>query len=66
MCYFSVIVMKKILKAWVTFLGSLNFLSFASKVGTSSTGYTFPVSSFIMFHVVFILLLDFAVKSIVV
>ena len=59
---FSVIVIKKLLKALAMFVGSFNFSSFTSKVGTCSTECTFPASFIIMFHVVFILLLDFAIS----
>jgi hypothetical protein len=50
------------LKALAMFFGSFNFSSFSSKEGTSSVECTFPVSFFIMSHVVFTLLLDFAVS----
>jgi len=59
---FSVTVIKKLLKALAMFVGSFNFLCFTSKVGTCSTECTFPASSFIMVHVVFILVLDCAVS----
>jgi len=39
-----------------------HFSSFTSRVGTCSTECTFPVSFFIMFHVVFTLLSDFAIS----
>ena len=52
MFHFSVIVIKELLKALATFVGSFSFLSFTSKVGACSTECTFPVSFFIMFHVV--------------
>jgi hypothetical protein len=58
---FSVIVKKKLLKALATIVGSVNFSLFTSKEGACSTGYPFTVSFFIMFHVVLILLLDFAI-----
>ena len=59
---FSVIVIKKLLKALATSVGSFNFSSFTSTVRTCSTECNFPVSFSIMFHVVLILLLDFAVS----
>jgi len=59
---FSVIVIKKLLKTLTTYFGYFNFSLFTSKVGTCSTECTFPISFFIMLHVVFILLLDFAVS----
>jgi len=54
--------MKKLLKALAISVGSYNFSSFASMVGTCSNECTFPVPFFIMFHVVFILLLDSAIS----
>jgi len=59
---FSVTVTKKLLKALATFVGTINFSSFTSKVGNCSVEFTFPVSILIKVHVVFILLLDFAVS----
>jgi hypothetical protein len=50
------------LKALATFFGSVNSSLFISKEGTFSMECTFPVSFFIMFEVLFILLLDFAVS----
>jgi len=58
---FSVIVIKKLLKAMAMFVGAFNFSSFTSKVGAYSTECTFPVSFLIVFDVVFILLLDFVI-----
>ena len=49
---FLVTVIKKLLKPLATFLGSFNFSSLTSKVGTCSTECIFPVSFFIMFHIV--------------
>jgi len=60
--HFSVIVVKKLLKALATSVGSFNFSSFTSKVWIHSNECTFPASFFIMVHVVFILLLDFAIN----
>ena len=51
----SEIVVKKLFKALAMFVGSFNFSSFTSKLGTCSTECTFPASLFIMVHVVFIL-----------
>jgi hypothetical protein len=48
------------LKALATIVGSVNFSLFTSKEGAYSIGCPFPVFFFIMFHVVLILLLDFA------
>jgi len=61
---FAVVVIKQLLKALASCLDHLfiYFFSFTSKVGTYSTECVFPVCFFIMFHVVFILLLDFAVS----
>jgi hypothetical protein len=63
---FPATVRKKLLKALATIDGSVNFSVFRSKEGTCSTGCPFPVFFFIMFYVVLILLLDFAVKSTIV
>jgi hypothetical protein len=49
-----------------TFDGSFNLSSFTSKAGTCTTECTFPSSFFVMSHAVYILLLDLAMKSIVV
>ena len=54
----SVIVMMKLLKALATFVRSFNFSSFSSNVRNCSTECIFPVSFFVMLHVVFILVLD--------
>ena len=51
---FSVIVVKKLLKALAMFLGAFNVLSFTGKVGTCSTECTFPVPFIIMVHIVYI------------
>jgi len=48
---------------FATFVGFFHhFASFISRVGTCSTDCTFPVSYFIIFHVVFTLLLDCAIS----
>ena len=57
---FSVIIIKKWLKALATSVGYFNFLLFTSKAGTYSTECIFTIPFFIMFYVVFILLLDVA------
>jgi hypothetical protein len=59
---FSATVRRKLSKALATIDGSVNFSLLTSKEGACSTGCPFPVSFFIMFHVVLILLLDFAVS----
>jgi len=59
---FLVTIIKKFLKALAMSVGSLNFSSFTSKVGTGSTEYTSLVTFLIIFHVVFISLLDFAMS----
>jgi hypothetical protein len=50
------------LKALALSVGSFNLSAFPSKLGPCSTECTFPVSCFILFHVVFILLIDFAIS----
>jgi hypothetical protein len=50
------------LKALATTVGSFNFSLFTRKEGACSIGCTFPVSFFIMFHVVLILILDFVIS----
>ena len=45
-----------------TSVGSFNFPSFTNKLCNCYTECTFPVTFFIMFRVVFILLLDFAIS----
>ena len=53
---FSVTVIKKLLKELATFFWSFNFSSFTSKVRTCSTQRNSPVSFFVMFHVVFVII----------
>jgi hypothetical protein len=53
------------LKALATIAGSFNFSLFTSKEVACSILCTFPVSFFIMFHVVLILLLDIVISTIV-
>jgi len=60
MLNFAVTVTQKLLKVLATSVGAINFSSFTSKLGTCSNDFTFPVPFLIMFHVVFILILDFA------
>ena len=55
---FSVAVRKKLLNAFATVVSSL----FISEDGIGSVVCIFPVSFFMMFHVVLILLLDFAMS----
>jgi hypothetical protein len=62
---FSLIVVKKLLKALALFLGSFNISSFTSKVGTSSTKCTFSVSFFVKFHLV-LFVIRFCCKTTVV
>jgi hypothetical protein len=58
----SVIVRRKILKALATVTGSFTFSLFIRRGGICSAKCIFPVSRFTMFHVVFILLSDFAIS----
>ena len=63
---FSVIVIKTLLKSLVKFVGSFNFLSFTSKMGTSSTECTLTVSVFYDVPFCFYFVMRFSSKSTVV